>query len=187
MYRHREGEIKRDSVSGSIFNPRYTTSQIATERAFYLLANSNDFFWESWIWMNRYEDNQLGERIGETSVIDRFYNHEENQLLIRNRLMYRPEYSGFLAGLEHILDRKSFESQLPDLDAPLPDSYHVLENNYDGSFAGLNQRLLIMLGYQFHPRALIEAGAGFDIDNDLHATINGARYDEAFLRFDIRW
>jgi hypothetical protein len=187
IYRHREGEVKRDSVSGSIFNPRYTTDQSVTERAFYILANSDDFFWESWFWMNLYEDNQNGERIGETSVIDRLYNHEEEQLLIRNRLMYRPEYSGILAGVEHILDRKSFSSDLPNFDAPLPDSYHVLENKYEDSFAGLNQRLLVILGYQFHPRALIEAGVGIDIDNDLHATINGARYDEAFVRFDIRW
>lgn len=182
-------ETTRDSVGTSIYYPNYTVIQVRQERGFYLLAHSDNLFWESWAWFNTYLDRQTGENYSVIATIDQNFRYLEDQILLRNRFYLRPDYKGYIAGIEHIADIKKFSAGIPENDAsvPLPPGFSPMDIWYPGAYYGENSRLVFSLGYQFHPRARFLVMTGYDLDNDYHVSIKDARLDNISVNLDIRW
>lgn len=166
-------KMRRDSVGNSVFNPDFGSRQIQNRTGLYVLAGAEYIRWETWLWLIEASDEQFGDRF-DTARIDAF-RFAENRVMLRNRFSYIPRHSGIVGGLEYLLDTRNVKRGLEDMRFL---AYRIHD---------LNARLTLIGGYQFHPRARVVAGVGFDVDADFHVQDGGARYDNAFLRMEYRW
>lgn len=180
---------QRDSISSTSFNPKYTTEQTEMHKGFYILASASQLNWETWLWMIDYTDLQDGSSFVNLSIIDRKYLHKEKRLVFHNRLWVRPDYRGWMIGLEHLMDLRNKKVDVPSRaeGEAIPVAFDPIGFAYPSAYHNNNNRLIGIIGYQFHPRALVQAGYGYDLDKDFHRKVNGEFYDNAFLKLEFRW
>ena len=170
-------EFERDTVGLSIFRAIYDGKQTERRVGLYALVTARNIRWDTWIWSSRFTDEQTGTQYDLNAAIQDDLDYTERRLMIRNRVQMRPQYRGLIMGLEHAADIRR-ANNAADLERI---------RLYSPSIHDRNSRVTALIGYQFHPRAAFTAGASYDIDNDLHFDPDGARFDNAFGRIEIRW
>lgn len=192
QFRRNFSTTERDSIPGTEIKVDYESEQTLRRTTLFLLANSQDLSWQTWINFQRYEDLQEGERFDIATIRDSL-NFREKRIMLRNRIQWRPTHKGLILGLEHLLDFRDFLDDDSDQEI-LPD-FQIFKNFLASDDSGLsaihdiNSRLNIIFGYQLSPNAKIEAGLGFDIDDDLNskAESGGQRFDNGFGRIFLSW
>ncbi len=176
----------RDSLQ---LNPNYTTEQIEFHKGFYIIANASQVSWDSWLWLVDYEETQSAGRYLLLSEVDKRFLNRENRVYMHNRIWVRPDYKGWMFGIEHLLDLRKRSIDLPNKaeDEVVPIGYDPLAEFYPFAFHTNNNRIILAAGYQFQPRAKVTVGYGIDLDNDFHRVNGGERYDNVFVRLEYRW
>jgi hypothetical protein len=180
IYERNHSEMERDTLTGSNNNWRYKGHQTMRRIGAFILANSQDFRWETWAWMGKYEDYRKGERYPFDGLDS--LDHGEKRIELRSRIMKRPQIKGLIAGFEYTMLYRTYKN----------DQYKDLAEYYTGYYAvdpfnDLEHRGSVLIGYQFHPRASIIAGVSYDFDGDFQTYPEGKRFDTAFGRIEIRW
>ncbi|MGM0588814.1 MAG: hypothetical protein ACQETE_10390 [Bacteroidota bacterium] len=180
VYQRHHSEMERDTLLNSNNHWRYNGHQTMRRLGVFLLANSQDFRWETWAWMGKYEDYRKGERYPFDGLDS--LDHGERRLELRSRIMKRPQIKGLIAGFEYTMLHRIYKN----------DQYQDLADYYTGyyqvdPFNTLEHRGSVLLGYQFHPRASFVIGASYDLDGDFYEYPEGQRFDTAFGRLEIRW
>jgi len=191
-FQRTNSETVRDTIESSSIDVNYQSEQTMRRLGLYLLANSENVSWQTWVNFQRYDDIQEGSQF-EIATIQDTLNFKEKRIMMRNRLQWRPPHRGIIAGIEHIMDFREFLDDDPELDEPL--DFEKMNNFLSSDDSGLsaihdmNSRLTFIIGYQFHPRAKVEIGVGYDLDNDLNskAEQGGQRFDDGFGRIQLRW
>ena len=191
-FQRTNSETERDTVEISPVNVDYQSEQTMRKFGLYVLANSERLSWQTWVNFQRYEDIQEGSQF-EIATIRDSLDFREKRIMMRNRVQWRPPHRGLIAGIEHIMDFREFLDDDPELDEPLDfEKMNAFLSSDDSGLSAihdLNSRLTFIIGYQFHPRAKVEIGVGYDLDNDLNskAQQGGQRFDDGFGRIQLRW
>lgn len=167
---------RRDTIKNAPVEVKYESEQEHESIGAYILGSSQSMRWETWVWRIESSDTQQGSMFEpEASSFDTL-SFDETRYMMRNRLQRRPQINGVIAGVEHLLDMRNYtEEEFNEF------------SRYAPSIHKLNSRITAFLGYQFHPRASIIVGAGYDLDGDFYYSTEGYRFDNAFGRIEIRW
>lgn len=188
VYQYMYSSQARDT-SGRFVKLNYTAEQTEIRQGFYTIVNASQVTWDSWFWLVNYEEIQDGKEFGSVAEIDRKFKHDEVRVLMHNRLILRPDYKGITIGFEHLADLRKKKISVPNMSENeiIPIGLDPMNVAFPHAFHTNNNRIVLTLGYQYHPRAWIQIGYAFDLDLDYHRVIGGERYDTAYLRMEYRW
>ena len=189
--------VRRDTVGESSITSRYRAEQNFNRLGAFVMARSEQLEWESWVYLQNYQDRQTGENFALSPISDSL-DYKENRVMLRNRISWKPPYRGLILGIEHLLDMRDFPDDDPgDLNSNTGDNpdfqifqrYLASDASQLSPLTDTSSRLTLLVGYQFHPRARIVAGVGYDLDNDLNskAEQGGQRFDNGFARIELTW
>ena len=189
VYKYMFSGSERDTSSNGRFSPSYTSEQTEIHQGFYLIVNASQVTWDSWFWLVDYNETKDGSRFSTLAEIDRKFSHDEKRVMMQNRLRIRPDYKGLIIDVEHLADyrKKKISVPNPAVDEIIPLGLDPFSTTYPSAFHNHNNRIVLSLGFQFHPRAFVQLAYALDLDLDLHRILGGERYDTGFVKLEYRW
>jgi len=189
VYKYMFSGSARDTSSAGRFSPSYTSEQTEIHKGFYLILNASQVTWDSWLWLVDYNETQDGERFSSLAEIDRKFSHDENRVMMQNRLRIRPDYKGLIIDIEHLVDFRKKKVTVPNavVEEVIPLGLDPFSLAYPSAYHNHNNRIVFSLGFQFHPRAFVQLAYSLDLDLDLHRIPGGERYDTGFIKLEYRW
>lgn len=199
-WQYHYARFDRENFTDNFTEPvDYGNMQYQSRLGGFLGMERGQWQFHNWIWRARVRDRQWDEH-RETVWQWRQYEYQtypfdfrENRTMMKNRILYMPETRGFLGGLEWSADYRDFLDDTFVSDELGAIHGFAYRQNYLYQLDNANERVTLLFGYRFTPRAYLIMGASYDIDGDLYGGPFDNRihprsyFDGGFGRLTMTW
>ncbi len=145
---------------------------------------------QNWISRTRFSDTQydIVERVDDFYPFD----FEEYRYFMKSRVIWRPAERGVITGLEWNADYRDMFHEFYSSRQDLIVAGYDYRRYYRDQIRSRNERITLIIGYQFTRHAFLMAGVSIDIDGDYergqgNRIEDPRRFDGGFARLVLDW
>lgn len=190
----------RENLTDNYTEPiDYGNIQVQSRFGVFLGLQTGRIQFQNWVFRANVRDNQKDKH---REVFWQWcqYNYQiypfvfrENRIMMKNRILYMPEIRGFLGGIEWNADYRDFRS-----DTFISEEFGIIsgfayQESYPWSLVETNERVTLLFGYRFSPRASLFMGLSYDVDGDMYIgrlnmkSDSRSLFDGGFGRLMMTW